>query len=371
MKLKSLINMAIAMVLAASIAGCRQGDSRATDDGNMKYASWLDISDHDGYTVATVKNPWIPGAVLQTYVLVPRGTEVPQGMAGTVVQVPLQSALVYSSVHGGVIKELGGLSSITGVCDLRYFDMDEIRQGVADGRIVDAGSSMQPTIEKVVQLHPDAIILSPFQNSGYGTLANMGIPIIECADYMENTPLGRAEWIKLFGALYGRQAEADSIFTDVVKRYDQLKAAAESVEHRPKVISETVTGGVWYMPGGDSYMGHLYADAGADYPWSGTGETGSLSLSFEQVYAKAHDADIWLIKSLKAMTYHEFAALYPINSEFKAFKVKSVYQCPTLETTLYRDFPFHPDVLLGEYIRIFHPEILPGSPKYFSRMTDE
>lgn len=363
--------MAIAMVLAASTAGCRQGDSHAADDGGMEYASWLDISYHDGYTVATVKNPWNPGAVLQTYVLVPRGAEAPQGVAGTVVQVPLQSALVYSSVHGGVIKELGGLPSITGVCDLRYFDMDEIRQGVADGRIVDAGSSMQPTIEKVVQLHPDAIILSPFQNSGYGTLANMGIPIIECADYMENTPLGRAEWIKLFGALYGRQAEADSIFTDVVKRYDQLKAAAESVEHRPKVISETVTGGVWYMPGGDSYMGHLYADAGADYPWSGTGETGSLSLSFEQVYAKAHDADIWLIKSLKAMTYHEFAALYPINSEFKAFNVKSVYQCPTLETTLYRDFPFHPDVLLGEYIRIFHPEILPGSPKYFSRMTDE
>ncbi len=366
MKLSSLI---ILLTICLLIAGCSRS-SEAPDTGSMEYAQWLDIEHCEGYTSVTVKNPWKPGAVLQTYCLVPRGNTVPDSIDGTVVNVPLQSALVYSSVHGGVIKELGALQSITGVCDVQYFDMDEIKRGVEEGRIVDAGNSMQPTTERIVQLNPDAIILSPFQNGGYGALTSLGTPIIECADYMENTPLGRAEWIKLFGELYCCRAAADSIFANVVKQYGTIKAIADNVTARPKVISETVTGGVWFVPGGDSYMAHLYADAGAEYPWSDDTSTGSLSLSFEQVYAAAHDADIWLIKSLQPMTYDEFAAQYPLNSKFKAFQQRGVYQCPTLNTTLYRDFPFHPEVLLREYVRIFHPDKLPEPTQYFMPMTD-
>ncbi len=358
------------------LAGCRNGaasQQQQVASGGVEYARWLSIEQCDGYTRIDVKNPWNEGAVLQTYMLVPQGAELPDGAksGGTVVRTPLRSALVYSSVHGGVIKELGELQSITGVCDVQYFDMPEVKKGVEEGRIVDAGNSMQPTLEKVVQLRPDAIILSPFQNGGYGALTNMGIPIIECADYMENTPLGRAEWIKLFGELYGRRAEADSIFESVERRYMGLKSLADSVVERPTVISETVTSGVWYVPGGDSYMAHLYVDAGACYPWQENGSTGSLSLSFEQVYDRAHDADVWLVKSLNEMTLGEFAAQYPLNAEFKAFKERRVYQCPTMRTTLYQDFPFHPDVLLEEYIKIFHPGLLPDSTRYFFLMADE
>ena len=140
---------------------------------------------------------------------------------------------------------------------------------------------------------------------------------------------------------------------------------------RPKVICESVTSGVWYVPGGDSYMAHLYVDAGADYPWSNDTSTGSLSLSVEQVYATAHDADVWLIKSLKPMTYKEFADRYPLNAKFKAFKERKVFQCSSLSSSLYRDFPFHPEVLLREYVRIFHPEVLPEPTQYFMPMAEE
>ncbi len=368
MKYKGITALLLVCVLMAACG--RNG--RATDaDGSMEYARWLDIDSCDGYTKVTVKNPWRPDAVLQTYLLVPRGRNLPGGVDGTVVRTPLQSVLVYSSVHAGVIKELGAMQSVSGVCDVQYFDMPEVQEEVAAGRIVDAGNSMQPTMEKVVQLHPDAIILSPFQNGGYGALANMGIPLIECADYMENTPLGRAEWIKFFGELYCCRAKADSVFSAVVERYGEVKSLVDSVSVRPKVISESVTSGVWYMPGGDSYMAHLYTDAGANYPWSSDTGTGSLSLSFEQVYAEAHDADVWLLKSLTQMSYDEFAAQYPLNAKFKAFKERRVYQCPSLSTSLYRDFPFHPEVLLREYVRIFHPEILPEPTQYFKPMPEK
>ena len=365
-----LSTVIITILVVSALTGC--GNKHEADmSTGMEYARWLDIDKRDGYSVVTVKNPWNPRAVLQTYVLVPRDATAPAGVEGTVVHTPLQSALVYSSVHGNVIKELGCLQSIKGVCDLQYFDMPEIKQGVADGNIINAGNSMQPTLEKVVQLHPDAIILSPFQNGGYGALTGMGVPIIECADYMENTPLGRAEWIKLFGELYDRRAEADSVFATVVDNYNALKSLVDRVQHRPKVISETVTSGVWYMPGGDSYMAHMFVDAGAEYPWKDNADTGSLSLSFEQVYDQAHDADVWLIKSLESMSYGEFAAMYQLNSEFKAFKDRNIYQCPSLNSTLYSDFPFHPDLLLSDYIKIFHPEVLPGATRYFSRMEEE
>lgn len=353
------------------LAGCNGMNETASGNSEIKHARWLEIEKLEGYSKVVVKNPWNEGAILQTYLLVPKDGTIPESENGTIIRTPLQSTLVYSSVHGGIIKELGELQSITGVCDVGYFNMPEIQDGVENGNIIDAGNSMQPTLERVIQLHPDAIILSPFQNGGYGALAGMGIPIIECADYMENTPLGRAEWIKLFGELYGRRAESDSIFNIVEAHYNELKKLVDNVETRPMVISETVTSGVWYMPAGDSYMAHLYVDAGANYPWSDNSNTGSLSLSFEQVYEKAHDADIWLIKTLKAINYNEFAAQYALNSEFKPFKEKRIYQCPTLNTSLYQDFPFHPNKLLQEYIKIFHPEVIPEPTQYFFLMTDE
>ena len=170
------------MMAAACLCACGgSGGSAASGDADslIAVAKGLTVERHDGYTVAVVKNPWKPGERLHTYVLVPRDEPLPADLpAGTVVRTPLTNAVVYSSVHGGVMKELGALDAVRGVCDARYFNMPEVQRGLADGSIVDVGNSMSPTVERLVAMKPDAIILSPFQNAGYGAIEKLGVPII-------------------------------------------------------------------------------------------------------------------------------------------------------------------------------------------------
>lgn len=337
-------------------------------------AKGLVITPHDGYTEVAIKNPWKEGSTLQTYILVPSNSSVPQNLPkGAVIRTPLTNALVYSSVHANAIKELGQLSSVKGVCDAQYFTMPEITEGVNNGTISNVGSSMSPITEKIIALSPDAIILSPYQNAGYDELARLGIPIIQCADYMEASPLGRAEWIKLFGLLYEEVDKADSIYNCVVKSYNELKQLAVTASANPKILSENIINGTWYVPGGDSYMAQLFNDAGGFYAWNDVHSTGSIPLDMPRVLEKAHDADIWLIKSFDSeFSYTKLKSQNPLNAEFKAFKEQKVYFCDTERTTLFQDFPFHPELLLKEYIAIFHPQLLPEySLQYFKPLINE
>ena len=398
-------NIAIGLLAALVLGACGRSESTGNAAGGMDEARGVTITRCDGYTLVEIANPWRKGEVLHTYVLVPRyadaarstketgeasgstrhdddgsaslkGSEeqpLPEGLPdGTVVRVPIERAVVYSSVHAGVMKELGSFSAVRGVCDAQYYTMPEVQSGIADGSIADCGNSLSPTIERLVALKPDAIILSPFQNAGYGVLTNLGVPIIECADYMEHTPLGRAEWIKLFGELLGCREKADSIFQATAREYSALTALTATVEKRPKVISEMITSGVWFVPGGDSYMAHLFTDAGASYPWSDNNNSGSLSLDFSQVLARAQDADFWLIKPDRHLSYSDFEAINPLNVKFKAFGCRGVYQCVTSETSLFTDFPFHPQVLLRDFVKIFHPELLPDYQlRYYQPLSNE
>lgn len=373
--IKKLIIMLIVAVMMASCAGSSHGNSgndTASSDSVITCAKGINISHHGGYTLVEVKNPWKAGAVLQTYALVPRDADMPNNLPNgvTVVRTPLKKAVVYSSVHGSVIKELGALASIGGVCDAEYFNMPEVQDGLKAGKVVNVGSSQSPTVEKLVEMSPDAIILSPFQNAGYGVLTNLKVPIIECADYMEDTPLGRAEWIKFFGELYGKTAAADSIYASAVKTYNDLKTAAAKSEKKPKVLTEMLYSGVWYVPGGGSYMAQIIEDAGATYPWSDDKSSGSLSLDYAQVLAKAGDADYWFIKPMMPMTYTSLAAENQLYTKINAFNSKQVYQCVTVNSTFFQDFPFHPDVLLKDFIAIMHPE-LGYKAKYYVPLADK
>ncbi len=338
----------------------------------VSYAQGFDIADGDGYKVLTIHNPWEKEAELQTYILVPRDSTLPINLpSGTIVRTPIQNSVVYSSVHGGIISEMGAENAISGICDAEYFNMPSIQEGLRIGRVKNMGSSMSPSSEKIIDLAPDAILLTPFQNAGYGTIATLGIPIIECADYMEHTPLGRAEWIKAIGVLYGKEDKADSIFNDVREKYENIKKSLPSDSKRPTVITETVVSGVWYLPGGDSYMAHLIDDAGGDYPWKSDKSSGSLSFDFTQVLDKAQNADFWLIKTFGSdLTVKGLKDIYPLNDKFSAVAKGGVYSCNTSSTTLFADFPFHPELLLREYMAIFHPEIRGDYQlKYFKQVT--
>ena len=360
------------IVLLASCNSTNTNNNKAVQD-NL-HAKGFSVTHHNGYTVVEISNPWKSNAILQRFTLVPSGATLPDSLPdGAVIRTPVKSALVYSAVHANAIKELGHLSSITGVCDAQYFTIPEITSGVADGTIINAGSSMAPVAERIIALSPDIVLLSPYQNSGYAEHIPKGIPIVECADYMESSPLGRAEWIKLFGLLFNEEQKADSIYSHVVDKYTSMKKLIESEPNRPKILSENIINGTWYVPGGNSYMAQMFADAGGSYAWSDVNTTGSIPLDMAQVLSKAHDADVWLIKSFDPeFSYSKLKAQHALNEKFKAFTSRNVYYCDTERTTLFQDFPFHPEFLLQEYIAIFHPHLADGySLKYFKPLADE
>ena len=233
---------------------------------------------------------------------------------------------------------------------------------------------MSPDIEKIIDMHPDAILLSPYENSnGYGRIEKLNIPVIECADYMETSPLGRAEWMRFFGLLYGCEHKTDSLFAQVEKEYSDIKSKTSSLSERPSVFSELKIGSTWYVAGGNSTTSQFFADAGARYIFSQLPQSGSVALSSEAVLDKAQDADFWLIKynQEKDKTYTELKKEDAIYAQFKAFKERQTYGCNTHYIRFYEESPFHPEYLLKDFVKIFHPELLPDYQSHYFHSLNE
>lgn len=345
--------------LVMLMVSCSVNDTSNTSTGDniITQAQLLSMEKHDGYTLATIANPWGDG-VLQRYVLVPADATLPDSLPeGTIVRTPLSNALVYSAVHTSLFAELGAPQAVKGIVDAQYFTDSLVLKNLEAGTVADCGSSMAPTIEKVIEMHPDGIMLSPYQDSNFEQLERLNIPLIMCADYMEQTPLGRAEWMKFYGALVGKDAEAEALYNRVVEDYNKIKEECSNSTSHPKVLTETVISGVWNVPGGKSYMAQIIKDAGGTYPWADDDHSGSLSLDFNQVLAVAKDADVWLVKSFNIHSYDDLKGAYELNDRFDAFKNRKVYTCDTNATHLYERFPFHPDQLLKDYSNIFNGRV--------------
>ena len=368
----------VTLVLLLSACGGGSKTSSALSQEEiipLKYAENLTLVKGNGYTEARLRNPWDTTRTLRTYILVEKDKPIPDHLpSGTLVRTPLSKALVYTATHCHLIHELGAVKSIGGICELQYIKVPDIIEGCRKGTIVNAGEGTNPDIEKIIDLHPDALLLSPYENSGgHGQVEKLKVPIIECADYMETSALGSAEWIRFYGLLFHQQAKADSIFAIVEKNYNELKALASSQAKKPKVMCELKSGSAWYVPGGRSTTGKLYHDAGAEYAFAHYPNSGAVPLSFETVFDKAQDADIWLMKYNHAndRTLTSMRDDYGPYAQFKAYKQKQVYGCNTAYKLYYEDFPFHPDRVLKELIKIFHPSLLPEYElQYFDKLAE-
>ena len=375
--------------MAITLIACQGGKTAAGmeeggDTLQMKYAQLLTIVSHDeqGYTEVKVHNPWKEGTELHRYILVPKGKEgdatmaklagqahgegkaaATLGVKTDTVRTPLESNLVFTAPHCQLLTELGCQNAITGVCDKDYINIPDIKsRAQADAKvahpIMDCGSSMQPDIERIIALHPEALLISPFENSGgYGKLDKLRIPIIETADYMETSPLGRAEWIKLYGLLLG-SSKADSLFSAIEKEYLQLKAEAAKLPLGLSILTERKTGNVWYVPGGKSTMGILLRDAHAKYIFADDQHSGSLSMSPEQIIAKGNQVDVWAFKYFggNALTKQDLLAEYQGYQALKAFQTGTVYETDTSCEPYFELTSFHPEILLREFIILSHPE---------------
>ena len=390
----------------------------AGDTVVFKYATQLNIVRHKDYTEVVVKNPWKEGKILHRYLLVPDSID-PQDISltshhspltSTIVRTPLRRSVMFTTVHCAMLMSFGCEQSIAGVADLKYIKIPWIHEQVKAGRITDVGEGMSPVVEKIIDQRPDALFLSPFENSGgYGRLEEIGIPIIECAEYMEPSPLARAEWLRFYGMLFGCEQKADSLFAVVDSGYCALRslftvdslsscvpavasgkaertddytkgseglASKSSVNRKLSTVNKTVlldkvTGSVWYVPGGRSTIGQMIQDAGGNYPWADDDHSGSVSLPFEAVLEKAGEADVWLFRysSDHDITPDELLSEHHGYGQFKAFRSGEIYGCDVERSLFYEESPFRPDWLLGDYIHILHPDI-PNLPplRYYKKV---
>ena len=401
------------LVLTACQGGkTTAGEAEEGDTLKMKYAKLLTIVKHGEkgtaslnndaedadyqYAEVNVANPWKAGTLLHRYILIPKGKEGDEtvarlalqrtsGMGCTTdtVRTPVERSAVFIAPHCQLMYEMGCQQAIRGVCDLDYINIPDVKKRAASAgnaaagktsagnSIVDCGSSMAPDIERIIALKPEAILLSPFENSGgYGKLDKLHVPIIEAADYMESSPLGRAEWMKFYGMLFGNEEgksngisgscepKADSLFAKIEKEYLKLKAEAAGYPKGLSILTERKTGNVWYVPGGQSTIGILLKDANARYIFEDDQHSGSLAMSPEQILAKGKQVDVWAFKYFGGAPLSQAQLLqeYDGYKALAAFSRGNIYQVDTSMVPYFELTSFHPELLLREFIILAHGE---------------
>lgn len=350
----------------------------------IKYAQKFKVEAKQGYTVATVANPWQGAEQDYVYVLVPKGQPVPElstfrAKPTDIVQVvrtPVESIVCTSTTHIPLLDFLDETASLAGFPGTDHISSPKARALIESGSVANMGTETSLNIEKLLEVNPEAVMDYAMQGeNSYVKLAkNAGITVLFNADYLEATPLGRAEWIKFAGLLYDKSSLADSIFNTIVTTYDSLKSLATQAIEKPTVFSGIMYGDTWFMPGGKNSGAIFLNDAGADYLWKHTQSNGSLKLNFEAVYERAYDAEYWI----GVADFRSFESLRNANkrySEFQAFKNKQVYtyNAQIGEKGGFTFFELgyaRPDIVLADLIKILHPELLPNYDMYFYKRLD-
>lgn len=371
---KALFVLAIGVL--SLLQGCGGGKSSVSlqsEDIEVRHARNLQMEDlGEGVTLVTLRNPWDTTRTMARYALVEKGKKSPEGLpAGTkTITVPIERSVVYSGIHVSLIDELGAGDAVKGLCDANYISDPRTIAALKAGKIADCGKNTAPNMERIVSLRPQVIILSPYESTDEASrFARTGINVIEAADYMENTPLGRAEWMRFFGRLYGQADRADSLFNVIAKDYESLKTKAAAVGKRPSVLFDRLYSGVWNVPTSGSVTGIMIEDAGGLNPFAERKDAGSAHLTAEEVLYDAQNAYIWLIRHMEPeLTLAALGKDNPVYRKFKAYKEGNVYGANTLTTRLFEDGAFHPNLILREMLRILHPEVEAGSLEYYKKL---
>lgn len=337
------------------------------------YARFLTIADAGcGIVFVDIADPWHDDSYLARYAFIHRDSIIPNGVTAhrLLVRTPVNRIAVFSSIHTDGINELGAISTLAAVADGMFFlDTDTVSKLITTGKVIDVGSYQAPSSEKLAMARVEAVLRSPMQGAATAQLPQ-GIVPIECADYLETSPIARAEWLLLLGELTGKRAEANEIFSNVIERYSSLSQKATNASSpKPKVLTECEESGVWYVPANESYMASMIRDAGGISPWSDIKGTGSAPLGFEKVAERCIDADIWLLRTFGfSPDANWLVAQNTRYAAFKAVKNNNVYGCDSSVKPIFNDLAFHPERILADYVAIFHPDVMPEYElKYFTK----
>lgn len=341
-------------------------------ESKIQYATGFDIDLFEGYKVITLKNPWPGTAKTFKYALVEKkGAVINPENYDAVVEIPLKRIVVTSTTHIPSLEMLTELETLVGFPNLDYISAEKTRQKISEGKVKEIGKNEDLNTEILIDLNPDAVIgfAVDGNNATFSTLQKAGIPVLYNSDWTETSPLGKAEWIKFFGALFNKEKEADSIFKTIENEYLSAKKVASKAKNTPTVISGAMYKDVWYMPQGDSWGAQFIADANGEYLWKNSKGTGSLSLNLESVLDKGHSAQIWIGPG-QFTSLDEMKNANQAYTQFEAFKTGKVYSYSmkkgeTGGIVYYELAPNRPDLVLKDLIKILHPELLPEHKLFF------
>ena len=339
---------------------------------SIEFAEGFSIEKTENGTIIHLKNPW-PGADKTfTYALAENIDKITNKEDyDAMVKVPVQKIVVTSTTHIPSLEMLNAQQSLVGFPNLDYISSPSTRTLIEKGSIKELGKNEDINTETLIDLAPDVVVgfAVDGNNTTFSTIAKTGIPVLYNADWTETHPLGKAEWIKFFGALYGKEKEADSIFNKIKTDYLAAKKMAAEATTQPTVLSGAMYKDIWYLPQGDSWAARFIADANGNYLWQNTEGTGSIAANLETVLEKGQNADFWIgpgqFTSLQQMT--DFHSVY---SEFDAYKNNNVYSFTTKTgatggVVYYELAPNRPDLVLKDIIKMLHPELLKNHELYF------
>lgn len=360
------------------MGGCKDKPTQQTEQHLQQawitYAQGFTLTAYDDLYVVRITQPWVGAQDHFTYVLKRAHAHVPDSLQQfTQIQIPIQTIACTSTTHIPALAVLDEVPTLTGFAGLDYISTEIVRNRIEDGQIRELGQNETLDVEAIVDIEPAVLMVFAMDsgNKALQTIEQAGIPVLYNGDWTEQHPLGKAEWIKLFGVLFDKEKEANQFFDQIVANYMATVKLVQAVQEQPTVLSGVMFGDTWYLPEGNSWAAVYFKEAKANYLWKETKGVGSLALSFEQVLEKGQQADFW-INPGHYESLQDLAAANPHYKEFDAFKNKKVYSfAPTKGQTggalFYEWGPLRPDWVLKDLLWVVHPEVLPTYQPHFYR----
>lgn len=333
-----------------------------------QYAKGFNVKYADNITLLEINDPENKEAEQFHFALVDKSFkgEIPNGY--TRLNIPIKSAICMTSLQLSNFLKLDIPEMVVGITSTRHLHNQKMNQQLKEGKTHKIGIEGNFDNEVIIAINPDVIFISPFKRGGYDAIRNVEIPMIPHLGYKELTPLGQAEWIKVIGLLTGNASLANSTFEAIESRYNNLKSIVDTVKRRPTVFSGEMRGGNWYAVGGRSFLAQLFRDAGGDYFLKENEESGGVTLDYETVYTNAAHADYWrIVNSFEGeYSYNVLKEQDERYTDFDAWKKHGVIYCNMKEVPFYERMPVEPEVVLADFIHVFHPDVLPNhKPQYY------
>ena len=333
-----------------------------------QYAKGFNVKYADNITLLEINDPENREAEQFHFALVDKSFkgEIPNGY--TRLNIPIRSAICMTSLQLSNFLKLDIPEMVVGITSTRHLHNQKMNQQLKEGKTHKIGIEGNFDNEVIIAINPDVIFISPFKRGGYDAIRNVEIPMIPHLGYKELTPLGQAEWIKVIGLLTGNASLANSTFEAIESRYNNLKSIVDTVKRRPTVFSGEMRGGNWYAVGGRSFLAQLFRDAGGDYFLKENEESGGVTLDYETVYTNAAHADYWrIVNSFEGeYSYNVLKEQDERYTDFDAWKKHGVIYCNMKEVPFYERMPVEPEVVLADFIHVFHPDVLPNhKPQYY------